>query len=263
MVDKSQKFTWLVRLGFAARGLVYVLIGYLALASGRSDNGPEGVLAWMRDAPLGVPLLYVSALGLLGYALFRLSSLLFDLENHGTDGKGFAQRIGHGASGVGHLALAWIGFQMARGGSQPADGSGAREASGTLLSFSFGWIVLGLIGLGFLLAAAAQAEKAVTASFMRRVSSDAPSFVEYLGRGGYAARTAVFLIIAWSLVQSAWFGTERVKTLGEAIGSLAAQEPLYTLVAAGLLLFGLFSLLLARFRIVPELDRKDLRVSLG
>jgi hypothetical protein len=263
MVDNSEKFSWLVRLGFAARGVVYVLIGYLALASERSDNGPEGALSWMRDVPLGAPLLYLAALGLLGYALFRLSSLLFDIENHGTDGKGLAQRIGHGASGLAHLALAWIAFQLGRGGPQPADESGAREASGTLLSFSFGWIVLGLVGLGFLLAAAAQGEKAVTASFMRRISSDAPSFVEYLGRGGYAARAAVFLVIAWSLVQSAWFGTERVKTLGEAIGSLAAHESVYTLVAAGLLLFGLFSLLLARFRIVPELHRKDMRVSLG
>jgi hypothetical protein len=263
MVDRSEKFTWLVRLGFAARGLVYVLIGYLALASGRSDAGPEGVLLWMRDAPLGVPLLYASALGLIGYALFRLSSLLFDVENHGTDGKGLAQRIGHGASGLAHLALAWIAFQLARGGAPSAEGSGAREASGTLLSFSFGWIVLGLVGLGFLLAAAAQAEKAATGSFMRRIATDAPNFIEYLGRGGYAARTAVFLVVAWSLVQSAWFGTERVKTLGEAIGSLAAHETVYTLVAAGLLLFGLFSLLMARYRIVPELHRKDLRASLG
>jgi hypothetical protein len=263
MVDNSEKFRWLVRLGFAARGLVYVLIGYLALASTRSDNGPEGALSWMRDAPLGVPLLLAASLGLLGYALFRLASLLFDIENHGTDGKGIAQRIGHGASGVAHLALAWISLQLARGGPPPTDGNGAREASGTLLSFSFGWIVLGLVGLGFLLAAAAQAEKAATASFMRRISSDAPGFVEYLGRGGYAARAAVFLVIAWSLVQSAWFGTERVKTLGEAIGSLAAHETVYTLVAAGLLLFGLFSLLLAQFRIVPELHRQDLRASLS
>ena len=263
MIDKSEKFRGLVRLGFAARGVVYVVIGYLALASARSDNGPEGALEWMRDAPLGVPLLLMASLGLLGYALFRLASLAFDIENHGTEPKGIAQRVGHGASGLAHIALAWIALQLARGAPQAADGDGASEASGTLLTFSFGWVVLGVIGLGFLLAAAAQAEQAVTARFMQRISPDAPDFVEYLGRGGHAARAAVFLVIAWSLIQSAWFGTERVKTLGEAIASLAAHDTVYTLVAAGLLLFGLFSLFLAKFWIVPNFDRNDLRAGLG
>jgi hypothetical protein len=73
----------------------------------------------------------------------------------------------------------------------------------------------------------------------------------------------VFLVIGWSLVRSAWFGTTgEIKSLGEAVGSLAGSGTLYTLVAAGLLLFGLFSLLLSRYRIVPDLGRADLRPTL-
>ena len=52
---------------------------------------------------------------------------------------------------------------------------------------------------------------------------------------------------------------ERFDLYGEAVGSLADNGTLYTLVAAGLVVFGLFSLLLARYRIVPDLDRADLR----
>lgn len=263
MVDKSEKFRWLVQLGFAARGLVYLLIGYLALTANRGDKGPEGAFNWLQDVPLGVPLLYLAALGLLGYALYRLASLLFDIENYGTDGKGVMHRVGNGASGVAHLLLAWTAFQFAQGNEQSASGGGAEQAAGSLLTFPFGSLVLGLIGLGFLGAAALQAKSAVTGSFMKRISGKAPSFAKPLGHAGHAARAVVFAIIAWSLMQSAWFSsTAQVKTLGEAVSSLADQGTIYTLVAIGLLLFGIFSLVIARYRIVPDLHRSDLKPSL-
>src|SRR5688500_13228558 len=126
MVDKSEKFGWLVRLGFAARGLVYLLIGVLALTANREQTGPEGAFNLLQGAPLGAPILYLAALGLVGYALFRLCSLLFDVENHGADGKGIAHRIGHGGSGVAHLALAWMAFQFAQGTKRAASGAGAQ-----------------------------------------------------------------------------------------------------------------------------------------
>lgn len=263
MVDKSEKFAWLVRLGFAARGLVYLLIGLLALTANRGDNGPEGAFDLLQDSPLGAPILYLAALGLVGYALFRLCSLLFDIERRGTDGKGVAHRIAHGASGVAHLVLAWTAFQFAQGDKQSASGGQAEGAAGTLLSFPFGSLALGVIGLGFVAAAVFQAKSAVQGRLTDQIASNAPAIVRPLGRIGYAARAVVFAIIGWALMQSAWFSsTAEVKSLGEAVGSLAANGALYTLVAAGLLLFGLFSLLLARYRIIPDLDRSDLRPTL-
>jgi len=261
MVDKSEKFRWLVRLGYAARGVVYALIGYLALSRPGGDKGPEGAFDYLHDMPLGPALLYLSAIGLLAYALYRFCSALFDVESHGTDGKGIALRIGHAASGIAHVALAYTAFQFAQGEQQ--SGGGAEQAAGTLLSVSFGSVLLGLVGLGFLAAAFMQAKSAVTRSFMREMSSRTPTVVESIGRVGLAARAVVFLIIGWSLVQSAWLAsTARVKTLGEAVTSLADSGVLYTVVAAGLLLFGLFSLCAARYRIVPDLSRGDLRPSL-
>ena len=263
MVDKSEKFEWVVRLGFAARGMVYLLIGVLALTANREDAGPEGAFDWLQDAPLGAPILYLASLGLLGYALFRLASLLFDVENHGTDRKGIAHRLGHGASAVAHLALAWTAFQFAQGTKQSASEAGAQEAAGSLLSFPFGSVALGLIGIGFLAAAVFQAKSAISAGFNREISGDAPAAVKTLGRIGYAARAVVFLVIGWSLVRSAWLGnTEEVKSLGQAVGALADDGTLYTLVAAGLLVFGVFSLLLARYRIIPDLDRANLTPTL-
>ena len=259
MVDKSETFRWLVRLGYAARGLVYVLIGYLALTSAQGENGPESAFTWLQDVPLGETVLYLAALGLLGYSLFRFASFLFDVENHGTDTKGILERIGHAGSAVAHLVLAYTAFQFARGTEQSGSGGGAEAAAGTVLTVTFGAVVLGLIGLGFLVAAFMQARKAMTRSFVRELSSRTPRFVETLGRIGLATRAIVFAIIGWSLMRGAWFdSSSEVKTLGEAIESLAGQETLYTLVAAGLLIFGVFSLFLSRYRIVPDLDRADL-----
>ena len=261
MIDKSEKFRWFVRLGFAARGLVYLLIGLLALSAGGRKNGPEGAFDLLQDQPMGAPILYLAALGLLAYALYRVSSLLFDIEGYGTRGKGVAYRVGHGASGAAHLALAWTAFQFAQGGQD--SGNQAQGAAGTLLSFPFGSLVLGVIGLGFVVAAVMQAKSAVEGRLNDEIAPDAPAIVRPLGRLGYAARAVVFAVIGWSLLQSAWFSsTAEVKSLGEAVGSLADNGTLYTLVAAGLMLFGLFSLLLARYRVLPDFDRTDMKPGL-
>ncbi|MEO6388678.1 MAG: DUF1206 domain-containing protein [Croceibacterium sp.] len=263
MIDKSEKFTGLVRLGFAARGIVYLLIGYLALSSVGGQKGPQGAFKWLQDEPLGAPILYLSALGLLAYGIFRLGSLVFDIENYGDDSKGIAHRVGHGASALAHFVLAWTAFQFAHGDKQVATGGNANEAAGSLLSFAFGPVVLGLIGLGLFAAAAFQAKAAATGSFMRHISGDAPSFVEPMGRAGHAARAVVFLIIAWSLIQSAWFASSgKIKTLGDAVTSLAGIGPLYSAVAIGLLLFGAFSLVVSRYQIVPDIKRSDLHAKL-
>lgn len=257
MVDKSRKFVALVRLGMAARGVVYLLIGYLALTAAREDPGPEGAFSWLQDVPLGTPMLYLAALGLVGYALFRLGSLVLDIENHGTDAKGISYRVAHGGSGFAHLGLAWAAVQFARGDAESSGGTEA--AAATLIAFPLGSLLLGLLGVGFLAAAAAQAKSAISASFMERIAANAPAFVEPLGRAGHAARAVVFAVIGGSLVQSAWLATSsQVKTLGEAVSSLADQGLFYTLVAAGLALFGAFSLLLARYRIIPEMRRREM-----
>lgn len=267
MVDKSEKFRWLARLGFAARGVVYFLIGYLAVSGARGGNdGAEGTFDYLQQIPLGTPILYACALGLLGYALFRLSSAIFDSEHYGSDSQGIAHRVGHGASGVAHLLLAYTAFQFATGAQSGASGGSgqAQQAASTVLSASLGALVIGAVGLAFLFAAVNQARKAITANFMRRVSPRAPDWVEYLGRAGYAARFVVFLVIGWSLIRSAWFDSStEVKTLGEAIGSLSDDGLLYTAVAVGLLLFGVFSLFLARYRIIPDLGPQGLRPQFG
>jgi hypothetical protein len=92
--------------------------------------------------------------------------------------------------------------------------------------------------------------------FMQRVEADAPDATRWLGGAGFAARGVVYGVIGWSLVQAGFLsqGAGQVKTLGEAVASLADTGWLFNVTAAGLLVFGLFSLILARYRIIPEID---------
>jgi hypothetical protein len=260
MVDKSEKFSWFVRLGYAARGLMYLVIGYLALSSSGHDKSQRGAMAYVHDnLPGGSVLLFATAAGMLAYALYRECSLLFDVEHHGGKPKGLAVRAAHGGIGLIYAALAWSAYQIAQGHRQSA-GGGVHEATKTVFSLGVGPLALGLVGIGFFAGAAAQVNQTVRARFMRHISAQAPASVEYFGRGGYAARAVVFAVIGWSLVRSAWFhhGPE-VKSLGDAIDALASQHALYLLVGAGVILFGLLSLFEARYRIIPDLDAGNLK----
>ena len=262
MVDKSEKFSWLVRLGYAARGLLYIVIGYLALFSSHHDKSQRGAMAYVHDRmPGGVPLLYLIGAGLLAYALYKVCSLLFDIEHHGGEPKGLAIRFGQACGGGVYAALAWSAFQLANG-YRKAEGSGgeAQRVSASLLSYAIGPLVLGAVGIGFFCAAAQQLRQAFTARFMHRISRRAPKAVAYLGRAGHGARAVVFAVVGWSLVRSAWFhhGVQ-IRSLGDALDALAGSGPLYTVVAVGLMLFGLFSLMVGYYRIIPDIDARDLK----
>ncbi|MBC7158779.1 MAG: DUF1206 domain-containing protein [Porphyrobacter sp.] len=256
MADTSETFNWLVRLGYFARAVLYTLLGVVALTtSGQISKGAQGVYRTIEDYPAGTALLWILAIGLFGYALFRLASTLFDIENHGSDKTGIAERAGHFGSAIGHLLLAYSAYRVATGSSGGSEGGRAQEAAAGVMSFEFGAAVVGLLGLAFVAAAFFQAKKGLSGAFMRRISPRAPDATRWLGGAGYVARAVVFAVIGWSLIRSAWFGnTAEVVTLGGAIASLGDGGIWFTLVAIGLLLFGIFSLVLARYRIIPEMD---------
>jgi succinate dehydrogenase/fumarate reductase cytochrome b subunit len=262
MVDKSEKFSWLVRLGYFARGTVYLLLGYIALSTaGKAEDGQAAVFDLLQDIPLGTVILYFTAIGLLAYAGFKAIDAASDLENHGADTKGRLKRVGSAASAVAHLLLAWTAYKFATGEMQQSsqgDG-GSQETASSLLTWEIGAFVLGVVGIGFIVGAAMQAKDAWTASFMKRIGGGAPSYVRPVGRAGHAARAVVFLLIGWSLIRGAWFSqSSEVKGLGDAIVALSGSG-IYSLVAIGLIMFGVFSMITARYRVIPDVHHRDLK----
>lgn len=260
-IDKSRNFITLVRLGFAARGLTYMLLGMLALGtSGKAMQGANGVFDYLLEMPLGSPLLWLVALGLLAYAVFKVISAIANFEHRGNDAKGAVMRIGDLASGVAHLALAYAAMRFANGDRASAGGDGSEQMAAPVMDFELGQLLIGIIGIGILIGGAMQLKQAVTGSFMKHIAGNAPRAIEGIGRAGFAARGVVFGIVGVSLIRAAWNerGTQ-IKGIGEALLTLRDAGMLYTLVAIGLLLFGAFSLVTVRYRILPDIQRGDLK----
>ena len=269
MVDKSEKFNWLVRVGYFSRAILYSVLGLIALTSAQQiAQGTNGIFQAIENYPAGTVILWIMVIGLTAYALFRFCSPLFDIENNGSDKKGWAKRIGHAGSGIGHLALAYSAYRFASnegsgsgssGGGESGGGSGggAQEAASGVLSMDFGGTVIGILGLIFFIVAIFQAKKGISGDFMHRISGQAPSATRWLGGAGFLARGVVYAVIGWSLFKAGFMsaGAQQVKTLGDAVASLAGEGFIFTLTAIGLLLFGIFSLILARYRIIPDLDK--------
>lgn len=256
MVDKSEKFNWLVRVGYLARAILYTMLGVVALTSaGEISKGTDGIFNAVEAFPAGTAILWVMAVGLFGYSLFRFASPAVDIENNGSDATGWATRIGHAGSGIGHLALAWSAYQFASSGNS-GSGGGAQEAASGVLGMDFGGTILGILGLIFFGVALYQFKKGISGDFMNRISPGAPDFTRLLGGIGYSARGVVYGVVGWSLVQAGFLsqGAEEVRTLGDALADLAGSGTIFMLTAAGLLIFGIFSLILARYRIIPDLD---------
>ena len=102
------------KLGLAAKGVVYCLVGILAFMAafeigGRSERtlNKQGVFQFILDQPFGQLLLALVAAGLVCYALWRLTQAFLDNEHKGTDAKGIGHRVGYAFSGLVYGFLAY------------------------------------------------------------------------------------------------------------------------------------------------------------
>lgn len=252
----------LTRIGFAARGLLYVTIGFVAIRTGRSEDH-EGALEQLSSGA-GAVVLTVMALGFLAYAIWRLSEAAIDSEGNGGEAKGLAVRAGGAVSGVVHLGLAVAAIRLAAG-SRGAAGSSEQDGAATALSLPGGEVVVAIVAAALIAAGLFQLVKAVRATFMKHLAPEAAgkSWIEWSGRIGYAARGVVFVLIGIFALNAA--RESDATEVGGTGAALAALPPaLFIAVAAGFLLFGVFSFVEARFRRINDphvIDRLKARIS--
>jgi hypothetical protein len=263
--------TVFARLGFAARGLVYLLIGVFAIDAALNGGRPsdnQGVMGTVADAPGGRWLLLLCAVGFAGYAFWRLTEAALDPEHRGYNMKGKFERAGYAVSGIIHIGLAAAAVRLATRNAPTPNGAPGDETvqdwSAWLLDQPAGPILLGIVALMLFATAAAQAIKAYSARFDELAGDvPAPDKVRMLGRVGYAARALVFALMGWFLLNVAMHhNPEEAGGLGAALRHLRGQDHgqlLLLAVAIGLALFGLFSLVEARYRhlhvLMPRMRR--------
>ncbi len=251
--DPSRTLTLLTRLGFAARGLLYLVIGFLVLRTGRTED-PAGALAVVAEGG-GRTLLYVIVAGFIAYGLWRLSDAAFNIERHEDGKKGLGERLGAAASGIVHLFLAWQAIRILQHSTSASSGGGGgtQEGAQTALQLPGGQAMLVLAGLVLLVVGAVQLKKAWKAEFLKHLEPGVASqpWARYTGQGGYAARGVVFLI-SGAFLAAAGFKEQA----GEAGGMQEAlawlSPPWDAVVAIGFILFGLYSLIEARYRVLKD-----------
>lgn len=229
--------TTFTRLGFAARGLLYLVIAYLVLTSGRTED-PSGALQYLGNGG-NEWLLYLMVAGFVAYGLWRLADAALNIEYHEDSAKGLRERLGAGGSGIVHLLLAWQAVRLLQG-SGGDSGGGLANASGTVL------VVAGLVLLGV---GAFQLVKAAKASFCDKLDGRVAylPWVKLTGRIGYAARGLVFLISGYFFLRA---GLADSGGQGGGMDTALSwlDNPWDVVVAVGLALFGIFSLIEARYR---------------
>lgn len=255
----------LARAGYSAKGLVYVIVGILALqaafGSQATPDGSRAAIQAIAEQPFGRVLLGLTAFGLLGYVAWRLVAAIKDPSNRGDDAKGYAIRAGYVVSAFVYAGLAVSAATIAFGGYATGGGGGgdgSKQAwTGWLMSFPFGQWLVAAVGIIVGLVGLAQLYKAYSASFMRdynlaAMSANERTWAKRIGQFGLAARGVVFCLIAWFIAQAALtYNPQEVHGLGGALNKIAAQpygQAMMAIVAAGLASYGVFCLTQARWK---------------
>lgn len=239
----------LARVGFAASGLLHLMIGWIAArialgGGGEADQG--GALQEVRDAPFGEVLLWGAVLGFAALALFQL---LHGLVRGGelTDRAKAVSRAGL------YAVLGGTAFVVARGGSTDGEET-TTDVTATLLQAPWGRLLVGAVGLVVVGVAAYHAYKGGSKKFLETLTTTGSGAV---GRGvvvagvvGYVAKGVALLIVGLLFLVAAWTADpEEAVGLDGALQTLAQQPfgtALLLAVALGLVLYGLYSFARAR-----------------
>jgi hypothetical protein len=243
------------RLGYAAKGIVYGLIGVLAFMAATGSGGKatdqRGAIDIIASQPFGQVLVAALGVGLLGYALWRLLQAAFNPENK----KPF-KRLGYAASGIAYGSLGIAALSTLAGDRASQSNSNGNVPSG-LMAQPYGPALVmaaGLVIIGIGVAALVNAAKA---NFERVLKTQEMSPAQHktamtAGRIGIAARGVAFLLTGWFLIRAGLaHNSQKAGGLDEALRALA-QAPygpwLLGLMGLGLIAYAVYMFVEARFR---------------
>lgn len=244
------------RFGFAAKGVLYGIVALIAiqvaLGSGELED-KKGALQAVAEQPYGEILLGILAAGLAGYALWRLvEAALGPADESGV--KALGKRLLSLGKGILYAGICFVAVSILVGAG--AGGSGDEdETTARLLELPAGVWLVTAAGAGLIVAALYNGYRGVTRKFcddLRGMSAAEERWVAGIGIVGHVARLVVFGLMGVFLVKAALeYDPEEAVGLDGALATVAQQPlgpALLGLAAAGLLAYGLFCLVQARYR---------------
>jgi hypothetical protein len=273
-VAQHPGFVAVGRAGWVAKGIVYGLVGVLALqiavnggsdarsGSGEGEASQLGAVAEIADRSYGTPLLWLIAVGLLLYGAWRLVSAALPAES---SAKAWLTRIGYVVSAVVYGTLGWTAISFARGtgGGGESEDSRVERFTRDLMENTAGRWLVGSIGVAVVAIAIVFVVKGVSASFRdeleaRPVGPISHEQIVLLGRVGWIGRGVVTALVGWLLIRAAvMFDPDEAQGIDGALRK-ATSAPLGALLvglsAAALVVYGVFCIVSAPRQLLKPAD---------
>jgi hypothetical protein len=251
----------MARLGYVAKGVVYATIGILAmleaLGMGGKTASPDGAMQSIGSQPLGGLLLVLLSVGLFGYAAWKVVQGVMDPDDRGTDAHGVVRRVAYVGSGVIHGLLAYTAAQSVFGAEDSSED--AMAASAMAYQPPVGRILVAVVAVAVIAVGLYQLYAAYKAKFrgelaLGRMGGARELWTTLLGRIGTAARAlAIGAAGAFLLLAAYQSDPKETRGLGGALETIQHQplgSYMLGVIAAGLVLYGAFMFLVARYRCI-------------
>ncbi|MBB4349292.1 DUF1206 domain-containing protein [Aliirhizobium cellulosilyticum] len=260
------RFELLAKLGYAARGIVFLLVAALALFSGIAGGQPETktAISTLLQQPLGRVWVGLIGLGLLGFVAWRLAQSIADADGQGNDGKAMVIRAALLGSAVTYTGLAFFALGHAVSASSDSGGSGEKGLAQWVMSQPFGSYVAIAIGIGLIVGGIVTGAKGALRKFEKYIHfPDRNGLLSYICIYGLIARGAVFSVTG-VLFAYAGFKVDPDQAGGisdalEWLRELPFGSVLYVVIAIGLAAFGIYNLIAAHYRTVKEPRLDDVK----
>jgi hypothetical protein len=248
----------LARAGLTARGVLYILIGWVAIlvALGQSSHeaDQQGALQLLAGQPYGLVSLWLLGIGFAGYALWRLSEAAFGVTG---EGNGAGPRLKSLVRALIYAFFAYLTFKIIAGTGGSSQTAKQQDMTATVMHHPGGRWLVGIVGLAIVIAGLVLVFEGIRRKFLKylqlsQMSPRTRRLVEWLGMIGTAARGAVFALAGVLVIEAAvTYKPAKAGGIDKALLTLRNQpfgEVLLILAALGLIIFGVYGLCEARWR---------------
>ncbi|MGD1856860.1 MAG: DUF1206 domain-containing protein [Leptolyngbyaceae cyanobacterium] len=259
LADLGPIKVWM-RLGYAAKGFIYLIIGLFALGRALERRmpllGTEGILQVVTRQPLGLFFLYLLASGLAGYAFWRFVQALSDPEHSGKQSLlRTVQRLGYAISGFSYAGVVYASIELIANVSSEQDDT-LEDFAAQLVETGWGVLLLVLagltvVGVGFVYIYGGLSG-AYISQFKRECDRNLSRVATWLGQIGYTARGVAFVVIGIGQLQAAFLSrSDPAGGLQNALEKLEAQpygKVSLGLIAAGFIAYALYAIFVSFYR---------------
>ena len=248
----------LARAGLTARGVIYILIGWVAVlvALGRSarEADQQGAIQLLASKPYGLVSLWLLGIGFVGYALWRLSEAAFGVTG---EGNGTGPRLKSLGRAVVYAGFAVLTFKAISGAQTSSQSHQQQDLTAKVMQYPAGRWVVGIVGLVIVIAGLVLVMEGFRRKFMKYLQTGQMSrrtrrVVRLLGTVGTIARGVVFALVGVLVIDAAiTHSASKSGGIDKALLTLRDQPfGVFLMLAAalGLLIFGIYGLCEARWR---------------